>query len=253
MLIIGAGQQDYGLVDAPLGNGRAMARLFAREGANMGLADIDAASATTTRDQVCGERDGIEVVTVVGDAADPGDVERMLAEASGSLGGLDGLVLNVGIVSGDGNMLRGTTPEDWDRTMAMNLRSQYLACRCALEIMQPGGSVVMIGSIASREVMQYPAYAASKAGLEALCRQAAVEGAPALRFNLLLPGLIDSALGRLASRRDSRRDQAPIPAQRKGTAWETAYAALFLLSDEASYITGQGLIVDGGLSIGARA
>jgi NAD(P)-dependent dehydrogenase (short-subunit alcohol dehydrogenase family) len=150
-------------------------------------------------------------------------------------------------------MLKGTSAEDWDRVMAVNLRSQFLGCKHALEAMTDGGSVVLVGSIASREVLPFPAYGASKAGLESLCRQAAVEGAPGVRANLLMPGLIDTSLGRLASAASPLRDQVKIPAGRQGTAWEIAHTAVFLLSGESSYITGQSLIVDGGLTSGPRA
>ena len=104
--------------------------------------------------------------------------------------------------------------------------------------MADGGSVVLIGSVASREVLPFPAYGASKAALESLCRQAAVEGAPTVRANLLLPGLIDTPLGRLASSLSPLREQVKIPARRQGTAWEIAYGALYLLSNESSYVTG---------------
>jgi NAD(P)-dependent dehydrogenase (short-subunit alcohol dehydrogenase family) len=80
-----------------------------------------------------------------------------------------------------------------------------------------------------------------------------VEGAPTVRTNLLIPGLIDTSLGRLASQLSPLRDQVRIPAGRQGTAWEVANWALFLISDEASYVTGQSLIVDGGLTVGPRA
>jgi len=128
-----------------------------------------------------------------------------------------------------------------------------LGCKHALEAMTDGGAVVLVGSIASREVLPFPAYGASKAALESLCRQAAVEGAPGVRANLLMPGLIDTSLGRLASAASPLRDQVKIPAGRQGTAWEIAYAAVFLLSGESSYVTGQSLIVDGGLTSGPRA
>jgi NAD(P)-dependent dehydrogenase (short-subunit alcohol dehydrogenase family) len=159
------------------------------------------------------------------------------------------VVLNVGIAAG--SRLRGTSVADWDRVMAVNLRSHFLGCKHGLELMETG-AIVLIGSVAAREVMPVPAYAASKAALESLCRQAAAEGAPAIRVNLIHPGLIDTPLGRFASQQNPRRTEARILARRQGTAWEVAYTALFLLSDESSYTTGQVLVVDGGLTIAPR-
>jgi NAD(P)-dependent dehydrogenase (short-subunit alcohol dehydrogenase family) len=175
----------------------------------------------------------------------------MVARARETLGGLDALVLNVGIGAGLG--LRGTSVEDWDRVLAVNLRSHFLGCREALDALDDGGAVLLMGSVASREVMPLPSYAASKAALEALCRQAAVEAAPRLRVNLLLPGLIDTSLGRMASRLSPARERVKIPAGRQGTGWEVAYAALYLLGPESAYVTGQTLIVDGGLTVAPRA
>ncbi|SRR5713226_2138368 len=249
ILIVGGGQQDHGLEDPPMGNGRATSVLCAREGAAVVVADIDGDSAESTAELARAE--GGEATVVVADAADEDGVGAMFAAAGDALSGLDGLVLNVGI--GGGWMLKGTSAEDWDRVMAVNLRSQFLGCKHALEAMTDGGSVVLVGSIAAREVLPFPAYGASKAALESLCRQAAVEGAPGVRANLLMPGLIDTSLGRLASAASPLRDQVKIPAGRQGTAWEIAYAAVFLLSGESSYVTGQSLIVDGGLTSGPRA
>jgi NAD(P)-dependent dehydrogenase (short-subunit alcohol dehydrogenase family) len=249
VLVVGGGQQDHGLEDPPLGNGRATAVLFAREGASVAVADIDESSAEATAELARAE--GAEAAVIVADAAEESEVARMFAEAQAALGGLDGLVLNVGI--GAGFLLRGTSAEEWDRVMAVNLRSQFLGCKHALDAMADGGSIVLVGSVASREVLPIPAYGASKAALESLCRQASVEGGPDIRANLLMPGLIDTPLGRLASNLSPRREQVKITAGRQGTAWEVAYAALFLLSGESSYMTGQCLIVDGGLTTAARA
>jgi NAD(P)-dependent dehydrogenase (short-subunit alcohol dehydrogenase family) len=250
ILVVGGGQEDHGLEDPPIGNGRAMSALFAREGASVAIADINEAGAEATAELVRSE--GGTCTTLAADAADPEAVAGMFETAGDGLGGLDGLVLNVGIAAGVG--LVGTTAEEWDRVMAVNARSQFLGCKHGIAMMRDdGGAIVMVGSIASREVMPFPSYAASKAALEALCRQAAVEGAPTVRTNLLLPGLIDTSLGRLASQISPLRDQVRIPAGRQGTAWEVAYGALFLLSAESSYVTGQTLIVDGGLTVGPRA
>lgn len=245
ILIVGGGQQNYGIEAPPIGNGRAMSVLLAREGASVAIADIDGASAQATA-----ELADTEATVIVADAAEESEVTRMVSSTVDALGGLDGVVLNVGIAAGF--MLRGTTAEDWDRVMAVNLRAHFLTCKHALNAMANGGAIVLIGSVGSREVLPFPAYGASKAALESLCRQAAIEGAPHIRVNLLVPGLVDTSLGRLASSVSPARDQVKIPAGRQGTAWEVAYAALFLLSSESSYVTGQSLVVDGGLTIAPR-
>ncbi|HKH23250.1 MAG TPA: SDR family oxidoreductase [Solirubrobacterales bacterium] len=249
VLVVGAGQEDHDLEDPPIGNGRAMSVLFGREGASVALVDLNEASAEATAELVRAE--GAEVIVIGADASSEEAMAQAFEKTAAEFGGIDGLVMNVGIGAGLG--LAGTSAEDWDRVMAVNARSHFLGCKLAMQAMEDGGSIVLVGSIASREVMPFPAYAASKASLEALCRQAAVEGAPRIRANLLLPGLIDTSLGRLASQVSPLRDQVFIPASRQGTAWEVAYGALFLLSGESSYVTGQDLIVDGGLTVGPRA
>ncbi len=194
--------------------------------------------------------EGARVTTVVADASDEDAMRETFAHAASTLGGLDGLVMNVGVGAGRG--LAGTSVEEWDRVMAVNLRSHFLGCKLALEAFADGGAVVLIGSLAGREAMPIPAYSASKAALEALARNAAVEGAPRVRVNLLAPGLIDTALGRMATKLNPRRGEVRIPAGRQGSAWEVASCALFLISDEASYVTGQVLLADGGLSVATR-
>ena len=249
ILVVGAGQEDHGIEDPPLGNGRAMSILFAREGASVALVDLNEANAAATAELVRAE--GAETLVIAADASSEEAMTEAFERTAAEFGGVDGLVMNVGVGAGLG--LAGTTVEDWDRVMAVNARSHFLGCKLALHSMGDGGAVVLVGSVASREVMPFPVYAASKAALEALCRQSAVEGAPRIRTNLLIPGLIDTSLGRLASQLSPLRDQVPIPAGRQGTAWEVAYAALFLLSGESSYVTGQNLIVDGGLTVAPRA
>jgi NAD(P)-dependent dehydrogenase (short-subunit alcohol dehydrogenase family) len=248
ILVVGGGQNDYGLADPPMGNGRAMCVLFAREGAAVCVADIDRASAEATAELV--RTEGGRVSVLEADAADEDASAAMFAEAGAALGGLDGVVLNVGISRGF--LLRGTSAKDWDRVMAVNLRAHFLGCKHGLAAMPDGGAIVLIGSVAAREPLPIPAYGASKAALESLCRQAAAEGGPLVRTNLLMPGLMDTPLGRAASEANPGREEVKMTARRQGTAWEVAYAALFLLSDEASYMTGQGMIVDGGLTTGWR-
>jgi NAD(P)-dependent dehydrogenase (short-subunit alcohol dehydrogenase family) len=248
VLVVGGGQQDHDVEDPPIGNGRAISVLCAREGASVAVADIDAASAEATAALIRAE--GAKAAVVEADAAEEEAAATMFAAAQKALDGLDGLVLNVGTAAGF--LLHGTSVAEWDQVMAVNLRSHFLGCKHALDAMERG-SVVLIGSVAAREVLPFPAYGASKAALESLCRQAAVEGAPHVRVNLLVPGLIDTPLGRLASSLAPARERVKLPAGRQGTAWEVAYAALFLLSEESSYVTGQSLIVDGGLTTAPRA
>jgi NAD(P)-dependent dehydrogenase (short-subunit alcohol dehydrogenase family) len=246
ILVVGAGTRPSPEPDPPIGNGRAIAVLCAREGAAVGCADADAAAAGATLARIEAERG--RGAAIVGDVSDAGACERIVAEAESALGGLDGLVLNVGIAAGLG--LAGTDAESWDRTFAVNLRSHFLLARAALPRLGAGASLVFVGSVASRVPgSRIPAYDASKAGLEGLMRHVAAEGARrGVRANALLPGLIDTPLGRLASRGRPSRARTPVPLGRQGTAWEVAYAAVYLLSGESSYVTGQSLVVDGGLT-----
>jgi NAD(P)-dependent dehydrogenase (short-subunit alcohol dehydrogenase family) len=248
ILIVGAGQRPSDEPEPPIGNGRAMSLLFAREGAAVACADRREASAHSTVGSIV--EAGGNAVAMTADISDPEQVDRLLADAASALGGLDGVVVNVGIASGE--RLADITLEQWDRVLATNLRGHMLAARAALPVLEPGGAIVFISSTAARApASREPAYETSKAGLAALCRAVALEGqARGIRANVLLPGLIDTPLGRLASARRPRRAQGPLPFARQGTAWEVAYAALFLISSESSYVNAHELVVDGGLISG---
>jgi len=125
-----------------------------------------------------------------------------------------------------------------------------LTARAALPLFADGASIVFTSSVAGiKPGSRIPSYDASKAALGGLMRHVAFEGAPrSIRANIVAPGLMDTSIGRAASRGRPSRATTSIPLGRQGTGWETAYAALFLLSSEAAYVTGQTLIVDGGLS-----
>jgi len=239
IVVVGAGTQPSDDPDAPVGNGRAISVLAAREGASVVCLGRDESAARETAAWI--EKEGGKAEVAVADAAEPGAVDRVA-------GDLDGMVLNVGI--GRGARLEGTSPDDWDMTMAVNLRAHFLACKEALPRMGEGSAIVFISSVAGlKPGSRIPAYDASKAAIGGLCRHVALEGSRrGVRANVVAPGLIDTPLGRWASRGRPSRDRSPIPLGRQGTAWEIAAAVVFLLSGDASYITGQILAVDGGLS-----
>lgn len=246
VLVVGAGTRPSPDDDGPIGNGRAICVVAGRAGATVTCADLDADSAGVTAALV--EAEGAAAHVLAADVTDAEACARLVADAEEAMGGLDGLVCNVGIGAGMG--LSGTTPEQWDTVFAVNVRSHFLLAAAALPRMPEGGSIVFISSIAGLTPgSRIPAYDASKSALTGLCRQVAAEGARrGVRANVVAPGLIDTPLGRWATGGRPSRAEAPVPLGRQGTAWEVAEPVVFLLSDRASYITSQLLAVDGGLT-----
>jgi NAD(P)-dependent dehydrogenase (short-subunit alcohol dehydrogenase family) len=244
VLVVGAGTRPSPEPDPPIGNGRAITVLAAREGASVVCADRDPAAAEVTAGLARDE--GATAEVVVADVADPAACAAVVTEAADALGGLDGLVLNVGIASGRG--MAGTTADQWDATFAVNARAHFLVCATALPMLAPRSAIVFISSAASlRAATGIPSYDASKAALLGICRQVAREGmARHIRANLVVPSLVDTPMGREASRLNPARTARRIPFGRQATAWEVAYAAVWLLSSEASYINAHPLVLDGG-------
>jgi NAD(P)-dependent dehydrogenase (short-subunit alcohol dehydrogenase family) len=182
----------------------------------------------------------------VADVSEPQSIHDMVAAADRELAGIDGLVYNVGVPGPVG--FEENTPEAWDTTLDVNLRGAMLTVRAALPVLEPGSSIVFISSIgAVRGIGRMIAYDASKAGLSSLVRATAIARQDdAIRANIVMLGMIDTGIGRDGDRNMPGRQNIPVPLGRRGTAWEVAYASLFLLSHESTFITGQTLAVDGG-------
>jgi NAD(P)-dependent dehydrogenase (short-subunit alcohol dehydrogenase family) len=254
-IIMGAGQTPGPTV----GNGRAAALLFAREGAKVLAVDRDPASAEETVRLIGAE--GGEAAACQADVTDEASVEAAISDCVARWGRVDVLHNNVG-VSVAGGDAAGTeiTTEAIDRVMAGHLRGTGMAGKHALPHMrrQGSGAIVNISSIAAVENYPWVAYKASKAAIVAFTQQLAIQNAEyGVRANVILPGLMDTpmavdtrarAFGRpreeIAAERDAR-----VPLRNKmGSAWDVAHAALFLASEEAGFITGAALPVDGGAS-----
>ena len=243
IIVVGAGQRTIVDEDPPIGNGRAMSVLFAREGAHVACIDVSKEAAEGTVEQITSE--GGEAFADIADVADASAIAPAVERCAKKLGGLDGLALNVGISSG--LALPKMTAEAWDRDFSVNVRSHMLFAQKALEVMSPGGAIVMMSSMASQRANgRNPAYESSKAAQIALGRAIARAGEDkGIRCNVIAPGFMDTPMGRDASRR--RADRAvTVPFGRQGTGWEVAYAALFLISNESSYVNAHTLFLDAG-------
>ncbi|HZS84229.1 MAG TPA: SDR family NAD(P)-dependent oxidoreductase [Stellaceae bacterium] len=252
-LVIGAGSAGPGW-----GNGKAAAVLYAREGARVMAVDRDPAAAEETRRIIEGE--GGTCAVFAADVSRGGEVAAMAVACLERFGRIDILHNNVGIVEVGGPV--ETSEESWDRVIAVNQRSMFLTCKHVLPAMerQGGGAIVNISSVAAIRGLGVPyiSYTASKAAVLGLTRSIALQYAPKqIRANAILPGLMDTPMirrpltaaygGDEAKMIETRNRQCPMG--HMGDAWDVAHAALFLASDEARYITGVELVVDGGLTL----
>lgn len=251
-LVMGAGSVGPGW-----GNGKAAAVLFAREGATVMACDVNRVAAEETRNIIAGE--GYECRVSACDVSDATQVAATVESCLAAYGRIDVLHNNVGIASLGGPV--ELDEAEWDRVCDVNLKSVYLTCKHVLPHMERAGrgAIVNIASIAGIRWtgVPYVAYSATKAAMIQFTKVVALQYArKGIRANVILPGLMNTpmvhaglvgAYGGSVEEMVRRRD-AQCPTGRMGDAWDVAHAALFLASDEARYITGAELVVDGGLT-----
>jgi NAD(P)-dependent dehydrogenase (short-subunit alcohol dehydrogenase family) len=252
-VVVGAGQSP----GEGMGNGRATVLRFVQEGAKVLAVDRDLASARETA--LIAEKEGGECVPFEADVTKEATLAAAVAETVKRWGRLDILHNNVGVsIAGGDAPPTEITEEAFDRVCAINLRGTVMACKHALPVMreQRGGVIINISSVAAWEVYPLVTYKATKAAMIAYTQQIAVQYAEfGVRANVILPGLIDTpmAVDTRARAWGKTRDEvaamrnARVPLRRQmGSAWDVANAALFLASEEAGFITGVALPVDGG-------
>lgn len=250
-VVVGAGQTP----GSTIGNGRATSVLLARSGATVLAVDRDEASAAETVARI--EADGGTASTLRADVTREADAERIASEVIERYGRVDILVNNVGIGTGDTGATK-LAEDAWDRIHDVNLKGMWLTCKHVLPLLrgQGSGSVINISSAAATCSTPFLAYKTSKAGVNALTQQLAMTSAKRnVRVNAMAPGLMDTPMAiesiteALAIDADelrrARDAMVPLGAE-MGTAWDVAHAVRFLASDEARFITGVVLPVDGG-------
>jgi NAD(P)-dependent dehydrogenase (short-subunit alcohol dehydrogenase family) len=246
-----------GSVGPGWGNGKAAAVVYAREGACVFGVDINLAAAEETKAII--EEEGGACTVMKGDVTSGADIAAAVERCIDQYGGLDILHNNVGILEVGGCV--EASEESWDRVNAVNVKSMFLTCKYILPHMerQGGGAIVNISSIASTHHLgtTYISYSASNAAVNQLTQSVAIQYASKnIRANSILPGFMNTpmvvesltaAYGGDVQAMIERRD-ALCPSGKMGTAWDVAYAALFLASDEAKYVNGAQLVIDGGLT-----
>lgn len=252
-IIVGAGQTPGDTI----GNGRAMALLFAREGARVMLVDRRLDSALETKTMI--DQEGGHSFAIKADITRSVDCKQMAEQCMETYGQIDVLVNNVGIGSGDRGPVN-LSEEVWHRIFDVNLKGMFLTCKYVLPYMenQGKGSIINISSAAAVCSVNMLAYKTSKAGVNALTHSIAMKYASkGIRVNAIMPGLMNTPMAIEGISQDLgiskeeliKRRNSQVPLQGgMGDGWDTAYAALFLASDEAKFITSVILPVDGGQS-----
>jgi NAD(P)-dependent dehydrogenase (short-subunit alcohol dehydrogenase family) len=241
------------ITGAGSGIGRASALLFAAEGARIVCADIDEVSCHATAEQI--RTNGGEAVAVRADVSSDTDVSSMVRSAEEAFGGLDVLFNNAGIMHGDDGNAQETTEAIWDLTLGINAKGVFLGCKHGIPAIERsgGGSVINTASFVAHLGAATPqiAYTASKGAVLAMTRELAVVHARGgVRVNALCPGPLETELLMKFLDTDAKKQRrlVHIPMGRFGLADEMARAALFLASDDSSYITGSEFLVDGGIT-----
>jgi NAD(P)-dependent dehydrogenase (short-subunit alcohol dehydrogenase family) len=238
-----------------MGMGREASRLFAEEGARIVVADIDGAAAQGTVELI--DRAGGQAVAVSGDVAIEADVQRMIDEGVGRFGALHVLYNNAGVLWKDRDRSVLQTDEKWlDRVMAINLKSVVWVTKHGIPHLRRagGGSIVMMGSVSALAgfTRAQDAYTAAKGALISLTKSLAIQFAKdRIRCNVIHPGIVDTPLQAPYLTEAIRKEfETSIPLGRIAQPREIAYVALFLASDESSFMTGAELVVDGGFMAG---
>jgi NAD(P)-dependent dehydrogenase (short-subunit alcohol dehydrogenase family) len=253
-IVSGAGQTPGDTI----GNGRAMAVLFARAGAKVMLVDYRLEAAEETKAMI--DKEGGQCFAFAADVTKSENCKRMADKCVETYGRIDILVNNVGIGGGSDYSPVQLSEEEWDRIYNTNIKSAFLTCKHVLPFMerQESGAILNISSVAAIAGSNMVAYKSSKAAVNALTHSIAIKYAKkGIRVNCIMPGLMNTPMaiegisgrGRVSKQDLIAQRNARVPLKGgMGSGWDTAYAALFLCSDEAKFVTGVIIPIDGGQS-----
>lgn len=248
-IVTGAGSRTDGI-----GNGRAVAILFAREGATVVVNDREETAARHTLDVI--ESEGGRGSIFVGDLTDADTARRLVEHAETTWGHLDVVHNNIGI-EGAGTVVEATE-ELWDRVMTVNVKTMMLVCKYAVPALERsgGGSIITISSISALRPRGLTPYSASKGAVIALSQAMAIDHAgQGIRVNCIAPGPVYTPLVAAAGMSDELREKRRLasPLKLEGTAWDVAHAAVYFASDESRWVTGVVIPVDGGVVLSSAA